>query len=431
MDSLNNWITASFQLALMFYVVKVLMGVKYNIRDYIFMIGIIIPSNIVYTFIGTDTLILVIILSIIFFYRKMKFFSILAIFGSNIILYSCNFITVLLITFSEKFSDKIEYKFIIYIVSFVGFGILLSYATKFLINLIKKSYLYSNKLYISTISIFLVITFFILFIFTRNEDLDFQTFRLYTYLYVGIVLIILIILIIISYTVLREMKYKRNLEEIETYYEYTLRIESINNEMRKFRHDYVNILSTLSEFIHEDDMPGLKRYFNEQIVPLKDNMKTRSIKLNGIEKLKVREIKGLITTKILQAQEKKIPISIEVPDEIDKIDMNTIELSRITGIIIDNAIEASEALEDPLIRIAFIDNEESVTFIVMNKCSDNTPKIHELFEEGFSTKGDNRGLGLSTLKELTDENENVLLDTVIENGYFVQKVEIINTKNEA
>ncbi|WP_044466872.1 quorum-sensing sensor histidine kinase AgrC [Staphylococcus caprae] len=431
MDSLNNWITASFQLALMFYVVKVLMGVKYNIRDYIFMIGIIIPSNIVYTFIGTDTLILVIILSIIFFYRKMKFFSILAIFGSNIILYLCNFITVLLITFSEKFSDKIEYKFIIYIVSFVGFVILLSYATKFLINLIKKSYLYSNKLYISTISIFLVITFFILFIFTRNEDLDFQTFRLYTYLYVGIVLIILIILIIISYTVLREMKYKRNLEEIETYYEYTLRIESINNEMRKFRHDYVNILSTLSEFIHEDDMPGLKRYFNEQIVPLKDNMKTRSIKLNGIEKLKVREIKGLITTKILQAQEKKIPISIEVPDEIDKIDMNTIELSRITGIIIDNAIEASEALEDPLIRIAFIDNEESVTFIVMNKCSDNTPKIHELFEEGFSTKGDNRGLGLSTLKELTDENENVLLDTVIENGYFVQKVEIINTKNEA
>lgn len=41
------------------------------------------------------------------------------------------------------------------------------------------------------------------------------------------------------------MKYKRNLEEIETYYEYTLRIESINNEMRKFRHDYVNILYSI------------------------------------------------------------------------------------------------------------------------------------------------------------------------------------------
>ena len=83
-------------------------------------------------------------------------------------------------------------------------------------------------------------------------------------------------------------------------------------------------------------------------------MKTRSIKINGIENLKVREIKGLITTKILQAQEKAIPISIEVPDEIDKIEMNTIEFSRISGIILDNAIEASEVLDDPLIQIAFI-----------------------------------------------------------------------------
>lgn len=176
-------------------------------------------------------------------------------------------------------------------------------------------------------------------------------------------------------------------------------------------------------------MPGLRKYFDEHIVPMKDKLKTRSIKMNGIEKLKVREIKGLITTKIIQAQEKRIPISIEVPDEIDRISMNTVELSRIIGIIVDNAIEASENLEEPLINIAFIDNDESVTFIVMNKCSDDIPKIHELFEQGFSTKGDNRGLGLSTLKELTDSNENVLLDTVIENGYFVQKVEINNKES--
>lgn len=50
-------------------------------------------------------------------------------------------------------------------------------------------------------------------------------------------------------------------------------------------------------------MPGLRKYFNENIVPMKDKLKTRSIKMNGIEKLKVREIKGLITTKIIQAQE--------------------------------------------------------------------------------------------------------------------------------
>lgn len=124
---------------------------------------------------------------------------------------------------------------------------------------------------------------------------------------------------------------------------------------------------------------------------MKDNMKTRSIKINGIENLKVREIKGLITTKILQAQEKAIPISIEVPDEIDKIEMNTIEFSRISGIILDNAIEASEVLDDPLIQIAFINNEESVTFIVMNKCSDDTLKYMNYLKKAFQLKAITEG----------------------------------------
>lgn len=115
------------------------------------------------------------------------------------------------------------------------------------------------------------------------------------------------------------MQYKRNMKEVQNYYEYTLKIEKINNEMRKFRHDYVNILSTMSEFIREDDMEGLRKYFNEEIVPMQDNMQAKSIKINGLENFHVREIKGLLTTKILQAQEKNIRISIEVPDIIKRL----------------------------------------------------------------------------------------------------------------
>ncbi|RXI27356.1 ATP-binding protein, partial [Arcobacter ellisii] len=160
-----------------------------------------------------------------------------------------------------------------------------------------------------------------------------NSLKFYAIIFVSVIVFLSLVILLLSAFALREMKYKRKLQEIEAYYEYTLRIESINNEMRKFRHDYVNIITTLSDYIREDDMPGLRKYFDEHIVPMKDKLKTRSIKMNGIEKLKVREIKGLITTKIIQAQEKRIPISIEVPDEIDRIDMNTVELSRIIGII--------------------------------------------------------------------------------------------------
>lgn len=428
MDALNYAPYAGVQTLLLFLIIKIILDIKFNYKDYLFTSGIIILSVYTFSILGSKTLPILVVVIFIFFYKKIKLYSFLAVLISNIVLYLTNFLSVTLYLNTREIINNNSISISLHFVIFVVIAILLAYILKFLFKKLKGSYLSLNKKYITIITIVLLFSFVFFYIISQTDLSANDSLTLYAFIFVGLIIFLSILIFVFSTFTLREMKYKRNLEEIETYYEYTLRIESINNEMRKFRHDYVNILSTLSEFIREDDMQGLKKYFNEQIVPMKDNMKTRSIKINGIENLKVREIKGLITTKILQAQEKAIPISIEVPDEIDKIEMNTIEFSRISGIILDNAIEASEVLDDPLIQIAFINNEESVTFIVMNKCSDDTPKIHELFEEGFSTKGDNRGLGLSTLKELTDQNENVLLDTVIENGYFVQKVEIINTE---
>ena len=429
MDDINLFPFAGLQIFLMIWVTKVIINMKFNFRDYIIVFTIVIPSGIMYYFWQSKALIVLVIIIIIFFYTKIKLYSILVVLFTTMILYITNFITVYI---HLTIKDYIPFKFVLQLIHFTFFVIItliIAYLTQLLFNKLKVSYLSLNKRYLFIITIVLFISFILLYMVSQTDMRGNDTLKLYAILLMGIMVFLSVVILVMSNFTLREMRYKRNVKEIEAYYEYTLRIESINNEMRKFRHDYVNILTTLSDYIREDDMPGLRKYFNENIVPMKDKLKTRSIKMNGIEKLKVREIKGLITTKIIQAQEKRIPISIEVPDEIDRIDMNTVELSRIIGIIVDNAIEASENLEEPLINIAFIDNEEAVTFIVMNKCSDDIPKIHELFEQGFSTKGDNRGLGLSTLKELTDSNENVLLDTVIENGYFVQKVEINNKES--
>nr|WP_240507199.1 ATP-binding protein [Staphylococcus cornubiensis] len=196
--------------------------------------------------------------------------------------------------------------------------------------------------------------------------------------------------------------------------------------MRKFRHDYTNILLTMSEYLREDDLEGLKKYYHEHISPLKSEFESNTMRLNGIENLKVREIKGLITTKILQAQENDIEITVEVADEIAHIAMDSIQLSRVLGIIMDNAIEASNTINDPIIQIAFIKTDESVMIIIMNKAPKDMPKLHTLFQDGFSTKGKNRGIGLTTLKEIIDQTDNVFLDTTIENHYFIQKLEIMN-----
>ena len=429
MDELNFLLFAAIQIFLLVWVIKTIANIKFVRKDYIFITGIIILSAILYNVYASQALVLVVIMIIIFFYSKVRWYSIVIVLMSTLLSYLTNFITVVISLYTEDIIHNIYLFTIFHLLIYIILSLILAHLFKHLLIKLRYIYLYISKRYYFIISFVLAIAFIYFYIISQTNLQENNSLKFYAIIFVSVIVFLSLVILLLSAFALREMKYKRKLQEIEAYYEYTLRIESINNEMRKFRHDYVNILTTLSDYIREDDMPGLRKYFNENIVPMKDKLKTRSIKMNGIEKLKVREIKGLITTKIIQAQEKRIPISIEVPDEIDRISMNTVELSRIIGIIVDNAIEASENLEEPLINIAFIDNEESVTFIVMNKCSDDIPKIHELFEQGFSTKGDNRGLGLSTLKELTDSNENVLLDTVIENGYFVQKVEINNKES--
>ena len=429
MDELNFLLFAAIQIFLLVWVIKTIANIKFVRKDYIFITGIIILSAILYNVYSSQALVLVVLMIIIFFYSKVRWYSIVIVLMSTLLSYLTNFITVVISLYTEDIIHNIYLFTIFHLLIYIILSLILAHLFKHLLIKLRYIYLYISKRYYFIISFVLAIAFIYFYIISQTNLQENNSLKFYAIIFVSVIVFLSLVILLLSAFALREMKYKRKLQEIEAYYEYTLRIESINNEMRKFRHDYVNILTTLSDYIREDDMPGLRKYFDEHIVPMKDKLKTRSIKMNGIEKLKVREIKGLITTKIIQAQEKRIPISIEVPDEIDRIDMNTVELSRIIGIIVDNAIEASENLEEPLINIAFIDNEESVTFIVMNKCSEDIPKIHELFEQGFSTKGDNRGLGLSTLKELTDSNENVLLDTVIENGYFVQKVEINNKES--
>ena len=429
MAILNTIMLSIFQAFLLFIIIKILTNVTYTLRDYITIIGIIIPSTILFFYFDTKSMLFLLLASVVFMYFKNRFMGVVSVLVSFFILYMANFLSIWLATsLQDLISENYIFNFIYYII-FVAIIMVFSILGRFLFKLLTTSGLSLNKIYLIIVCVFLLTVLLLIYFYLPDRVLSFGDIKFLVVMYAVLIITTAVLIVTISFSIIRQIQYKRNMREIENYYKYTLQIEKINHEMRKFRHDYVNILSTMSDFIRENDMEGLDQYFHEEILPMQDSMQMNAIKINGIENLKVREIKGLLTTKILQAQEKNIRISIEVPETIEKIEMPIINLSRVIGILLDNAIEASEKIvDDPLIRIAFIKNEDdSVMFIVMNKCDTDMPRVHTLFQENFSTKGKNRGLGLSTLKELTDTTSNVLLDTTIDNNYFIQKVEILNT----
>ncbi|MGJ5912969.1 quorum-sensing sensor histidine kinase AgrC [Staphylococcus equorum] len=429
MAILNTIMLSIFQAFLLFVIIKILTNVTYSLRDYITIIGIIIPSTILFFYFDKKSMLFLLLVSVIFMYYKKRFIGVASVLVSFFILYMANFLSIWLATLLlDLISAQYIFDFI-YLLIFAIITLFFSILGRILFKQLTTSGLSLNKIYLIIVCVFLLTILLLIYFYLPKQNLSFGDAKFLVVMYAVLIITTAVLIVTISFSIIRQIQYKRNMREIENYYKYTLQIEKINHEMRKFRHDYVNILSTMSDFIRENDMEGLDQYFHEEILPMQDSMQMNAIKINGIENLKVREIKGLLTTKILQAQEKNIRISIEVPETIEKIEMPIINLSRVIGILLDNAIEASEKIvDDPLIRIAFIKNEDdSVMFIVMNKCDTDMPRVHTLFQENFSTKGKNRGLGLSTLKELTDTTSNVLLDTTIDNNYFIQKVEILNT----
>lgn len=331
MELLNSYNFVLFvltQMILMFTIPAIISGIKYSKLDYFFIIVISTLSLFLFKMFDSASLIILTSFIIIMYFVKIKWYSILLIMTSQIILYCANYMYIVIYAYITKISDSIFVIFPSFFVVYVTISILFSYIINRVLKKISTPYLILNKGFLIVISTILLLTFSLFFFYSQINSDEAKVIRQYSFIFIGITIFLSILTFVISQFLLKEMKYKRNQEEIETYYEYTLKIEAINNEMRKFRHDYVNILTTLSEYIREDDMPGLRDYFNKNIVPMKDNLQMNAIKLNGIENLKVREIKGLITAKILRAQEMNIPTSIEIPDEVSSINLNMIDLSQ-------------------------------------------------------------------------------------------------------
>lgn len=225
----------------------------------------------------------------------------------------------------------------------------------------------------------------------------------------------------------KEMEFKTKKIEFDNLQEYTSNLESMYNDMRKFRHDYVNILSSMKGYIEHKDLNGLDEFFNKKILLISEDISKRNYKLELLQHIKVTELKGLLSSKVIRAQELGIDVFIDIMEPIEYINIDIIDLCRSIGILLDNAIEAALLCKSPSLKLGIINKKNSIVMLIINSCLKENPPIYKMFESGFSTKGSNRGLGLSNLKEIVSNYKNISIDTSIENEEFIQNLQILNS----
>ncbi|EOL43036.1 sensor histidine kinase [Enterococcus phoeniculicola] len=225
----------------------------------------------------------------------------------------------------------------------------------------------------------------------------------------------------------KDNEQKRKQKEQQYLEEYFTNLEHANIEIRRFKHDYQNILLSMQEYFNQNDMDGLRRFYETDILATLKILDQGTLNLSKVTNLEIPEIKSLIVSKVLQAQGKNIEVFIEIPEVIVKIGMNKIDLIRCLGIILDNAIEENEDTKNGWIKIGFIKVKDILKIIVENSCLNTKPPLYKLKEEGYSTKGINRGIGLKILNDLISKTDMATLETKIEADTFIQ---IINIKGE-
>ena len=210
---------------------------------------------------------------------------------------------------------------------------------------------------------------------------------------------------------------KLYIEKNEKHYieRYNQIIEESLNNMRTFKHDHKNIVLAIGGFLNTNDIEGLKKYFYENI---DNNQYIDDNILYGLNNIKNSPVKGLIYAKILRAISKGINLNIHIEDSIDNFIIKDVDICRILGIVIDNAIEASIESNQKILTIVILSDESEISIIISNSFKDK-PITYKIFEKGYSTKGENRGLGLSIVRELNEKKyPNMDISTKIEKNLF-------------
>lgn len=242
-----------------------------------------------------------------------------------------------------------------------------------------------------------------------------------------LILIYFIILIII--TQLNHNNVKKRLEqkwketEFKRLKEYIDMVELVSADLRSFKHDYLNILNIIGDYLDSKSFNELNEFYVRELMPQSIKILEKDRYFILLHHIKISPLKGLISSKIIIAQSKEIIIKLSITDDIDNLSISILDICRVVGVLLDNSIEAAELCDNKFIEIIILNDDNITTFIINNSCPENTPPIYKIYEKSFSTKGLERGIGLKSVRNIIDKKyKNVSLNTKVEGLIFKQEL---------
>ena len=299
----------------------------------LFLIVGFIPPLIMFSYIGPLSIFYFVIVFSVFVYRKkmrgIVFFHILM--SLILLVISDNLSGLLVMRYFDQ-EMNVTVTPVSYLIFLVVFGTIFAFIYKKIVLKVLNRFIVHDALsYMLAFLSISTVVFIYMNIIAIDQNNFFENVQKNFSLFLVFFILLIVSIFIVLFLAFQRYKIKRREEELKNFEAYIASIEQINRDMRKFKHDYVNILTSLRTFIDDKNYQGLQTYFYDHILEMNHHVQLNEQALMMLNNLKIDSLKGLFTTKILQAQAKQIPFYVEVVEEIRDIPVDSIVLNRMCG----------------------------------------------------------------------------------------------------
>lgn len=214
--------------------------------------------------------------------------------------------------------------------------------------------------------------------------------------------------------------------EINNLKVYTSHIEALYDDLRRFRHDYKNILYSLTGAVHNKDLDQAEDILNHVIKPTESDVEKKTSVLGRLSNIQDLDVKSLVYSKVMTALDDDLQIEVEVekPFRFNNT-VQPLDRIRIIAILMDNAINAAKLSKDKKVDISLF-NKDKLQYIVVGNSTKESQVSLSAIEHGSNDPnfGANHGIGLKNLRMILARYPSVQRELSSDHYWLEQSITI-------
>lgn len=202
------------------------------------------------------------------------------------------------------------------------------------------------------------------------------------------------------------------------------KLGSLYDEIRGFRHDFAGIIASMEPAIEKEDIKEIEKIYYKVFVKTNDKLKKADYTAFNLQNIEDIAFRNALAQIMVQAENEGIQFDLQTIGCVPRVHVPMLETVRILSILLNNALEAAICAKVPRVSVALFREKESVIFVVENTRKSGPLDQRRLWESGYSTKAEKRGIGLAVLQELV-LRYHLGIETEIGEETFVQKMTFV------